>query len=92
MTCLTFPANVTGLGVVCRRTNCVQNWYCWWTTALGELRGGTQGKAMKQQQETPTWKHVGEGVEHGLGVQSGGQGLVLGGECGQRILPASRQR
>ena len=38
-----------------------------------------------------TWNDIGEGVEHGLGVQAGGQGLVLRGECGQGILPTRRE-
>lgn len=37
------------------------------------------------------WEGGGQGVQHGLGVQAGGQGLVLWGEGGQLISPAVRQ-
>ena len=43
------------------------------------------------EQGLPTWEHISEGVEHGLGVQASGQGLVLRGEPGQGILPAGGQ-
>ena len=38
-----------------------------------------------------SWEGGGQGIEHGLGMQTGGQGLVLWGEGGQLISPAIRQ-
>ena len=38
-----------------------------------------------------SWEDGGQGIEHGLGVQAGGQGLVLLCEGGQLAVPAVRQ-
>ena len=46
---------------------------------------------MRRRERARTGDGGREGVEHGLGVQAGGQALVLGGEGGQGVLPAAGQ-
>ena len=49
----------------------------------GHVRGGQISRAAEEAGE-----HTSQGVEHGLGVQPGGQALVLWRELGQGIHPA----
>mmetsp|Transcript_24993 Transcript_24993/g.54349 ORF Transcript_24993/g.54349 Transcript_24993/m.54349 type:complete len:229 (-) Transcript_24993:980-1666(-) len=52
----------------------------------GQVGGGQIGRATNQ-----TGQHGGQGIQHGLGVLAGGQGLVLGLEGRQGLLPALGQ-
>ena len=49
----------------------------------GHVGGGQVSRATEEAGE-----HTSQGVEHGLGVQTGGQALVLWRKLGQGIHPA----
>lgn len=66
--------------------------------ARGEHKNGKEAarepeanRQLTSRASPESWEGGGQGVKHGLGVQAGGQGLVLWCEGGQLVSPALGQ-
>lgn len=58
------------------------------TAEPGDSKGSRQ---LTSRASPESWKGGGQGIEHGLGMQAGGQGFVLWSKGGQLISPAIGQ-